>query len=233
MTTISYTDAPFPASEELSEAHRTAWRRLAESGTWWTGAERVAIADEVRRAWDCPLCLERKAAVSPYAVDGTHDSGGVLSEAAVDAVHRITTDPGRLTKGWFEKSLASGLRDGHYVEIVSVVTTVVSIDSFCQGIGIPLHALPEPIAGEPARERPENVGDRGAWVPMVGGSLPNVLRAMSLVPPAVVQLGELSKAHYLLPELVRDPRASREGTLDRPQTELIAARVSALRECFY
>jgi hypothetical protein len=60
----------------------------------------------------------------------------------------------------------------------------------------------------------------------------NVVRALSLVPDEVRALREQVSAHYLSPDEVPDPRA-RRGTLSRPQMELVAGRVSALRECFY
>ena len=57
---------------------------------------------------------------------------------------------------------------------------------------------------------------------------------MSLVPDAVRVMGRLSKVHYLSPGLVAAPDACEPGrAIDRPQIELIAARVSALNECFY
>ena len=55
---------------------------------------------------------------------------------------------------------------------------------------------------------------------------------MSLVPDEVRTLCDLSAVHYLPMVDVIDPSARLEH-LDRPQTELIAARVSALNECFY
>ena len=64
------------------------------------------------------------------------------------------------------------------------------------------------------------------------GATGNVIRALSLVPDEVRTLADLSHAHYLPMELVPDPRA-RVGTLSRAQAEFLAARVSALRECFY
>ncbi len=146
MTTISYDRAPVPVRKDLPEAHRRAWSRLASAGTWWTGAERVAIAQEVRNAAHCPLCSERKEVRSPQAVQGEHASLGQLSAAAVEAVHQITNDPRRLTRTWFEKCQADGLGDTHYVELVGVVVTVVSIDAFCRGLGVSPHPLPEPLA---------------------------------------------------------------------------------------
>ncbi len=59
----------------------------------------------------------------------------------------------------------------------------------------------------------------------------NVIRALSLVPDEVRGLKDLSGAHYMKPAEMMDFRA--RGPLDRAQIELIAARVSALRECFY
>jgi len=246
MSGIDYGAAPVPVREDLPAAHRRAWRRLARPGSWWSGSERVAIAAEVRNAPSCPLCRERKAALSPGAVAGRHAALGGLPDAALDAVHRITTDPGRLTTAWFEETLAAGLGDGRYVELVGVVVTVVSIDSFCRGLGVPLHPLPEPEPGEPSRRRPPGLASGVAWVPMLERrrAAPedrdifpaprdaNVLRALSLVPDEVRTLLDLSGAHYLKPRQMLDLARS-DRALDRAQIELVAARVSALRECFY
>ena len=232
---IHYEKAPVTIRPELPEAHDRAWRRLAQPGRWWTGAQRVALAAEVRKAWSCPLCRSRKGALSPQAVSGEHArSGGAedLPPAAVDAVHRITTDPGRLSRSFYAQVRAGGLEEGHYVELVGVVATLVSIDAFCRGLGLPLRPLPEPAPGEPSRDRPAGVEDRGAWVPMAAGFGGNVLRALSLVPEEVENLLDLSAAHYLPMEQMVDVRQGR-ASLSRAQIELVAARVSALRECFY
>ena len=61
---------------------------------------------------------------------------------------------------------------------------------------------------------------------------PNVIAAMSLVPDAVRELKNLSGAHYLRSIDVLDPDVQGDA-LSRMQIELIAARVSALNECFY
>ena len=61
---------------------------------------------------------------------------------------------------------------------------------------------------------------------------PNVIAAMSLVPDAVRDLRRLSDVHYISDAQVANPFARGE-VLSRPQIELIAARVSALNECFY
>lgn len=241
---FDYPGLSLPIPDTMRAAHRRAWECLAEPGTWWTGAERVAIAAEVRAARSCALCHERKAALSPHAVAGEHAASDALPAAAVEAAHRIASDPGRLTRAWYEKTLAAGLSDAQYVELLGVVVTVVDLDALHRGLGVAPEPLPAPRAGEPTRARPPAVSE-GAWVPWIAldsaqaralfegrPRVPNVARALSLVPDAVRQLKELSEAHYLPIDDVIDPRA-RLRALSRPQMELIAGRVSALNECFY
>src|SRR5262245_9885940 len=246
MALVSYAGATIPVREDLVAAHDRAWARLASAGTWWTGAERVAVAAAVRAAARCRLCRDRKAALSPAHLEGVHDgSDGGLPASAIDAAHRIATDPGRLTRKWFDGILTSGIGEGRYVELLSVVATLVSIDAFCRALGAPLHPLPTPRPGEPSRYRPQAARRENAWVAMLPNGVPsgaeadlwdgrtaNVIRALSLVPDEVRALKDLSPAHYLSLEEMTDPSRGR-GVLDRRQVELLAARVSALRECFY
>ena len=249
MSAISTADAPVRVRDDLVASHRRAWERLARPGTWWSGSERVAMAAEVRNASRCPFCRERKAAmavVSPHAVGGQHASLGALSDAAVEVIHQVTADPARVSKAWFEKCQAGGLSDAHYVEMIGVIVTVVSIDSFCRGIGVPARPLPAPEPGEPTRRRPSAARPEKAWVPMIPasdargeeadlwarGRTGNVIRALSLVPDEVRGLKDLSATHYLSVDEMMDLRRGK-GTLNRPQVELIAGRVSALNECFY
>ena len=247
MDSLAYASAPVTVRRDLVDAQLRAWRGLGRPGTWWSGAERIAIAAEVRAATRCALCLARKAALSPYTVGGIHDGPGVLPPAAIEAAHRIATDPGRLKRAWFDQLIADGLGDAPYVELLGVVTTVAGIDAFCRGLGVPPHPLPEAEPGEPRRTRPPAARDEGAWVPTVPGGaadgdiadlyadipgpVPNVIRALSLVPEALRTLKHLGAAHYMSTAEMTDLRHGR--SLSRAQMELVAGRVSALRECFY
>ena len=247
MAQVSYESAPVSVRDDLVQAHEQVWTKLAEPGTWWTGAERIAIAAETRNARQCQLCEERKATLSPLAVQGQHDSDNILPEVVIDVVHRMTTDPGRLSKEWYEKLEDSNLADTHYVEALGIVARTVSVDAFCRGIGAPLHPLPEPVAGEPTQYRPAAAKLEGAWVAMIpngaaepDGELyerqyyPGVCRALSLVPDEVrTSIHVLVPAQYMegykVPDLARDPGRA----ISRTQMELLASRVSALSECFY
>jgi len=246
MQELSYSAALVPVRDDFAAAHMRFWKRLASPGAWWTGAERVAIAAEVRQARHCVLCKARRDALTPAAVTGQHDHRGALPAAAVEVIHRVVTDPGRLSRQWCKDTLDAGLSAEQYVEIIGTLVSLVSIDSFCRGIGVPLHPLPEPQPGAPSSYRPPGAIQEDAWVPTIpvdraigaeadlygGQAVGNVVRAMSLVPDEVRTLYDLSAAHYLPMGQVRDPSAA-VGALNRLQMELIAGRVSALRQCFY
>ena len=239
--------------EDLRAAQSRYWRRLARAGANWSGAARVAIAREARHAGGCAFCRRLRAAVSSYALSGEHDvhpeNRGVLPAPAVDAIHRIVNDASRLTRAWYERTLADGLTDGEYVELVGTVVSVLSIDAFCRAIGAPLHPLPEPEPGPATGYRPATAAEDGeSWVPMVpfdNSGTPeadlwpakrtgNVIRALSLAPDEVRTLNDLGGAHYIDHGLVRDPSATRaDGALTRAQIELVAGRVSILNDCFY
>jgi hypothetical protein len=243
---LDYAASGVPVREDARTAHAFLLEHLRRPGTWWTGAERIAIAAESRNALACALCRERKAALSPSAVAGKHATLGAVRPAALEAIHRIRSDPARLSRRWFDQQIAGGLRVEAYVELVGVVTLVAGLDAFCRALGIPPFALPAPLAGEPERRVPPGAKGGIAWVPMVApedlrepdldlyGSapmVPNIVRALSLVPAEVRALRRQSDAHYVPLGKLTDPRAGR--ALSRPQIELVAARVSALNQCFY
>lgn len=234
--------------EDIRAAQQLLQDHVASPGTWWTAKERVAAAQAAREAVDCALCRARAAAVSPNAVQGRHDSGADLPEAIRDVVHRVRVDSGRLSRAWFDQVLAAGLTDARYVELVGVVAMTAGVDYFARALGVPLWPLPEPRAGEPLRRRPSGARAHGAWVPTIAPGdaagpeadlypagatvLPNIATALSLVPDEVRVLRRLSTALYMAIEHVPGP-TYRRGPLERRQMELVAARVSALNQCFY
>ena len=120
MSSFRYDTGPDRVRRDLAEAHRRAWAHVAAPGTWLSGAERIAVTEETRRARDCRLCRERKGALSPFAIEGEHDCGGLLPAAIVDEVHRVTTDAARLTESWYRSLLDQGLSSEAYVEALGV-----------------------------------------------------------------------------------------------------------------
>ena len=233
---------------DLSEALTRAWRANGACGVWWTGEERLTIVLEARAARDCPLCLERKAVPIPQVIAGKHTVETTLSPAATEAVHRIVTDPGRLSEAWYRRTIASGLTEEAYVELLSVVAMTTAVDTFDRALGAPLRTLPPAGEGKPGRRRPVGAKSGLGWMPMLapadvtdddpplyaiadrGGG--NVQRALSLVPQAMMQFWEMFEPMYLHQNAMRD--FGREyRAVSHPQIEMMAARVAGQNQCVY
>jgi hypothetical protein len=249
MTAFRYTECPYPIRATMADGYRTSWEYIGQPGNWWTGEQRIAIVQACRDAHRCPLCTDRKSALSPYAITGDHArTERVLSDKETDAIHRITTDAARLTKSWIDETIDDEFTYGHYVEAVSVIVTALSIDSFHRALDLEVEPLPDPVAGQPSRYWPPGAAIDVAWVPML---LPenlteaeadiflgqpqtaHVLRAMSLIPDAVRHLVFQSGVQYVGVENAGDPASSGSLSLSRAQVELVAARTSVINDCFY
>lgn len=247
MTAFDYSESPDPIRADLADAHRAAWAHIAKPGAWLTGAERIAVAAETRRARDCALCATRKAALSPYAGTEQHAACAQLPAPIVDAIHRAATDASRLTLTWYEGLAEQGVSDERYAETLGVAVLSISIDAFHRVMGLPLEPLPAPEPGDPSQVRPQGLTRGEAWVPMIDAKQvgPNerdlfgrgplgaayVMRALTLVPNEVRAWRALSAAQYL--SSAGMTRLETGKTLDRAQMELIAGRISALNACFY
>lgn len=246
MVGLALPGTDLPVRSDLVEAHDKGWASIAAPGTWLSAERRIAVAAEIRRARECAHCARIKEALSPNAIKGAHESLGVVSPAEVELIHRVVSDPGRLSERWAQSVLAQGLAEGDYVEIVGIIGMVMMMDAFTRALGLPDRALPAPQAGEPTRYRPPGAKKQVAWLPLVepedavaadGPMYPSpkagyIYRALSSVPQSLRDYWALASCHYLPSEVIyqfdRSVRA-----ISRPQTEVIAARVSALHQCVY
>ena len=244
--TAGFDPTTLPVRHELAREIERGWQRLAEPGTWWTGAERLAITAEARNAPFCSLCQRRRDALSPYTVDGSHASLGTLSEPMIEIVHRLVTDAGRLTKTWLRSVQDAGVSEEQYVETIGVIAMITALDTFDLGLGLPHRAVPAARPGTPSRHRPAGAKRDLAWVATVApGALgaddpdpytihgdKNIHRALSLVPQEVLNFFDLDVELYLKDQQIRDFDHEHRA-LSHAQIEMLAGRVSALNGCFY
>ena len=244
---FDYSGSGYALRDDIPEAHREIWRKIGQPGSWWRGEERVAFVEESRNARSCGACERRAGALSPEGDFGPHQTTTNLPEVVVDVVHRLTTDPSRLSRSWLDTVNARGVADEGYVEILGVVVAAISIDALHRALGLPLEPPPPAVSGEPDGYRPEGAKDSGAWVRALppenageneadlypGGRTGNVVSAMSLVPDAVRMLKTLSHAHYLPMRCILNPGDNGDRAISRNQIELLAGRVSSLSDCFY
>ena len=234
--------------QELQAALETAWTALGAPGVWWTGPDRVKIVREARGARLCAICRARRTALSPTAVPGRHASTTDLPAAAVEAIHRIVTDPGRLSEAWYRRTTAAGLGDEAYVEALSVMAITTAVDTFDRASGQALRTLPAARPGTPGRRRPAGAKPGLGWMPMlapedvapddpplyesagrIGG---NVHRALSLVPEVMMQFWDMFETMYLPQAAMRD-FAREYRAIDHAQIEMLAARVAVRNQCVY
>ena len=219
------TAAALPVDSATSAAHQATLQAIAEPGGWWSGADRLAIVRATRTAPTCALCARREKP-DATALDGEHDNDGELPPIAVEAVHAIRNDSGRLTRRWFDDVIDMGLLPEAYVVLVAVTASSVIVDTFAQGMGFDMPELPEAASGAPNLERSDDVEDAGAWLPLAREGRANILRSLGLVPSALkLFFGTFARSYYMAPDS--------QFALDRAQVELVAARVSAVNKCFY
>ena len=225
MQNLSAPDFQYPVREGVVQAQDQIWDAIGRAASWWSGTQRVEIAGQARAA--------RQARVDPpWLRKHLPDAGGRLPKDAVDAARTIAADAHKVDREW-AKAKVEALGDAAFVELAAVTVFVCAIDSFADALGVEYEPLPTPVPGEPDGLRNESVGERGAYVPMqVPWQGPNVGRALSLVPSQNALFMGLVLQMYGGPgsfsELVWEG-----GPLSRPQVELLAARVSAVSECFY
>ena len=217
-------------SDPVDQRHREVISHIGNAGSWWSGADRNLIAEETRRAPSCRLCRERNQALSPTAVVGEHDNSGRLPPIAIEVIHSIRNDSGRLTRRWFDDVIDMGMQDEAYVELVSIVAATVIIDSYTQAARGEFLELQEPHPGLPDFDRSTDVVDVGAWLPVaqtgINGSTAHITRSLGLVPSALALFFDAFEPSYYMSE-------GKAFSLDTSQVELVASRVSAVNQCFY
>ena len=249
MTAVDYSKASVPVRDDIAQCHGRMLAHITTTGTWWDGEERAAIARSVACARSCAFCGARKEALSPYAIDGDHDDDSGLEPIAVDVIHRLVTDPGRLSSRWYEDAVASDTLDPErFVELIAVAIFANALHVFARAVGVDPVALPAPTPGSPSGHRPEGLEAERAWVPRLSpGGGPDWTRlygereqvaevelALSLVPAEVEILSEIARVHYMaFPNVTVPHHVEPNRAIDRMQMEFVASRVSTFNDCFY
>lgn len=217
---------------DLAAAQRLAWEALAAPGTWWTGHQRVELAATAVAALtdDEPL----PPWTAPSSVAGLLAGDLAAPPIAHDAIYRVAAHAGTISETWYTR-VCDELGDLAYVELVGIACTIAAVVGFRRAAGLAPWALPQPLDGEPSRLVPPDLVPAGLnWVRVTSpaDATAAVVQAFTSVPAENERLWTLAAAQYIPNAEMVDPHWTR-GTLSRPQMELVAARISQLRECFY
>lgn len=188
-------------------------RRLVAPGAFFTGSERRAIAMYAR------------------ASRGLADRGAGLRPEVARAVERIAPCAWTCRASDVEAWVGSGDPVEAYVEVVSIVSVVCAIDSFTFGMGMPITPLP---SGSPGPVTGSVVADAefvDSWVPTVGPG--SATMALSGLPDEMAINRHMQQEWYLSDDAIFDFDTEPARALSRQQIELLAARTSAINDCFY
>jgi hypothetical protein len=156
--------------------------------------------------------------------------------AAHDVAYRIARHAGSMTADTY-RAAADELGELPYVELCAIVSTVAAVAHFCRNIGDEVPPLPEPRPGAPTRTCPERLDQpQFNWVPVAAPAdeVAAVVQAYTAVPAEQHNTWRMADAQYMPVAAMVDPDWSRRpGGLSRAQMELVAARLTRLRDCFY
>jgi len=162
-----------------------------------------------------------------------------FDDAALDVAYRLARHAGTLTAEFYEQVVNAdppkGLHPLDWVEVVGVVVAVLPPTAFARALGNPLPALPVAVDGPPTGvEAAELAPATLNWVPVAAPAdrVASVVQALSALPAEWDNLWQLAEAQYMSDAQMADPLWNR-GTLSRAQMELVAGRLSLIRECFF
>jgi len=213
-------------SEEIIDSFQIVWEYLGQPGDWWTGSQRIEIAEEVRRSaprpmWDRP----------PSLADLPDTLNGELSLFEQGVVERVTVDPSSIDQATYDQ-IVERIGENKYAELASIVTQIVPIDHLHDALGIEREKLPLATEGNIGMQRPIGLVNGIGFLPTLpADGLPHVAVSLSLALADNARRMLLVRAMYSgksFGDMIWTHR-----TLSRPQVELVAARTSALNECFY
>lgn len=227
-TAFDYAADGFAVRDLVADAHRAIWKMLAHAGSQLDGSTRISIAQLARHCFADRANPPWMRAELPEVE---------LGESVITAVRTMASDAHSIDRDW-ATPIIEELGAATYVEIGSIVATVIAIDAFAEAIGRAPEPLPTPMDGEPDGELWDDVSDIGAYIDMIRPeddpfAGPNVGRAWSLVPSANRMFMTAVMSMYSSPAGGFWDMEWPGGPIDRPQAELIATRVSAVNECFY
>jgi len=230
MAATIYPRQDWPVRADLDAAHDRWLDHVAAAGTWWSGAERVAF---VAALWDA---LDHPSALAPWDSPAA-PAGSPLPDAAFAMAHRLGRGAGTTSRSWYERTVAA-LPGGPpaFVELAALAAAGCAVAAFGPALGLSRPALRPPLAGEPSQVVPVLVETTMNWVPVTppADERPPVVQAFTAVPAEYDAVWALAAAQYLpLDEMVQLDWQRPGSPLQRRQLELVAARLSLVRECFY
>lgn len=237
----TYSDSSFAIRADLAAVHSTTMESFSAPGTWFDAKERREIVALSRRA----------RAERGYEIRGYTDEvqNVDLPAGALKLIKMVSCEAEKIDKNFYLELVSNGLHAEQYVEIVGLVARAVSVDTFCRSLGLSIRLLADARDGVPSKQLPDTATIDHAWVPIIpagpkGGApaqalygetefVANIFSALSLVPDEASGVMQLGQTQYVEARDFQNFKFFRDENFSRAQLELVAARISALNNCFY
>ncbi len=223
-----------PVRTDLEAAHGAWLDHVAAPGTWWSGAQRVAF---VAALWAALDDTEPLVPWTPPSTVGRVPEQWPLPIAAYDLAYRLARHAATTTEAWYHGMVdALGTGPAAYVELAALAATATAVGAFGPALGLDRPALPNARPGAPDGPKPPLRPATLNWVPVAGepDATAAVVQAFSSVPREHDMQWRLAAAQYMSVADMREMDWQRPGSpLHRRQLELVAARLSVHRQCFY
>ena len=230
-----YENSRYPVRADIAAVHADWLDHVAAPGTWWDGAQRTAFVAALWAALDDPDPLPPWD--PPSASPDRLPKGWPLPAAAFDMAYRLGRYAATTTDSWYGAMVESlGGNPAAYVELAALAATAAAVGTFGPALGIDRPALTPAQAGDPSRTVTEVAAATLNWVPVAGepDALAAVVQAFSAVPAEHGIQWRLADAQYMsIPDMAHMDWQRSGSPLHRRQLELVAARISLARECFY
>lgn len=225
-----YEAAPWPVREDLSNAHAAWLDHVASPGTWWDGGQRVAFVEAL---WEA---LDDTDPPPPWAATPAPASSPLPATAHAVAA-RLARHAATTSEEWY-RDVLTDLGEGPpaFVELVALAATGCAVGTFGPALGLRRPRVPSPRPGTPSRTAPHLVDATMNWVPVSSPAdeQPAVVQALTAVPAEWAMLWRLAGAQYMSLADMEHLDWQRPGSpLQRRHLELVAARLSIVRQCFY
>ena len=219
--------------DDLAEAHRLAWEHIAAPGSWYTGAARIELAQTAMMALSDPDPWPPWVCVS---TTGRLGDRLIAPAAAHDFAYRLARHAGTITRDVYD-SVSREIGELPFVEVCAIVSTVAAVWHLCRNLAVGVPALPPAVDGSPTGLQPacvESAELNWVLVEAPADRTAAVVQAYTAVPGEQLNTWRMADAQYMPNlDMVNPAWTRRTGGLSRAQMELVAARVTALRECFY
>ena len=213
-------------SNDIIESFQIVWDNLGKPGNWWSGRERIEIAEEIRDS-SPPSLSERIVDFSDYS----NEAASGITPFVKAVARKVAYESSSIDKDIFDQIVAV-IGEDQYAEIAAIASQLIPIYHLADTLGYDREQLPDAEPGPPSGERPDGlIGGVGLLPTLPTNGIPHVAVSLSLAEADNARRMLLVRAMYSgkdFGEMIWTHR-----NLSRPQIELVAARTSAINECFY